>query len=168
MPLGRSLVSAVAPSPRRFIVSDPKFFLFTVLGVVAGAMLAIQSVLNAALSQRVGTLSSMVVLTMMGAATLLLILLVFPSGAQFRSLPGLSHWYLYLGGFLGVAILAFLILLVPRIGTASTLVSVVAGQLLMALLIDHFGVLGAPKIELSTTRLLGVVFTALGAFLVVK
>jgi transporter family-2 protein len=149
-------------------LSDPKFFLFSALGVLAGAMLALQSVLNAALAQRVGTLSSMVVLTLMGAATLLLALLVFPSGAQFRSLPGLSHWYLYLGGFLGVAVLAFLILLVPRIGTASTLVSIVAGQLLVAVLIDHFGVLGAPKIELSTTRLLGVTFAAIGAFLVVK
>jgi transporter family-2 protein len=131
-------------------------------------MLAIQSAFNAALAQRVGTLTSMVVLTLIGAAAMLPFLLVFPSATQFRSLPGLSHSYLYLGGFLGLAVLATLIFLVPRIGTAAALVLIVAGQLLMALLIDHFGFLGTPKIELTSTRLLGALFAAIGAFLVAK
>jgi len=130
--------------------------------------MAVQSALNATLAQRTGTLLSMVVLALMGTAMLLLILLVFPSEADFRALPGLSHWYLYVGGFLGLAILAAPILLVPRIGTASTLVSIVFGQLLLAILLDHFGFLGLPKVEVSPTRLLGALFAAIGAFLVVR
>jgi bacterial/archaeal transporter family-2 protein len=147
---------------------DPKFLLFATVGVFTGAILAAASVFNAALAQRVGTLTSMVVLTLIGATAMLPILLVFPSAAHFRNLPAPSHWYLYLGGFLGLAVLGLLILLVPRIGAATTLVLIVAGQLLMALLLDHLGFLGTPKIALNSTRLLGVLFAAIGAFLVAK
>ena len=118
-------------------MSDPRFFLFSAFGVLAGAALAVQSILNASLAQRTGTLLSLVVLALIGTSTLVLLALLLPSQLSLRSLPGLSHWYLYIGGFLGLLILATPILLVPRIGTAATLVSIVFGQLVLALILDH-------------------------------
>lgn len=60
-------------------MSDPRFLLFSTLGVLAGAILAIQSVLNAALAQRAGILPSLVVLALIGTSTLLLRLPLFAS-----------------------------------------------------------------------------------------
>ncbi|MBN2554652.1 MAG: DMT family transporter [Anaerolineales bacterium] len=59
-------------------------------------------------------------------------ILLFPASADFRHLPGLKEWSLYLGGALGVAILAAPIFPVPRIGTIATMLSKVPAILVWA------------------------------------
>jgi transporter family-2 protein len=90
----------------------------------------------------------------------------FPSTSNIRNSPGITEWYLYIGGLLGVLILAAPIYLIPRIGTTSTLIAIVFGQLLIALVIDHFGLLASPKIEINLVRVIGVLLVAIGAYLV--
>jgi transporter family-2 protein len=138
------------------LASSPLVGLFG-LGIVAGAMITVQSVLNASLGGRAGLLGSVLLLTLVSIALLIALILVFPSTANFRSLPGPSEWYLYL---------AAPIFLVPRLGAALTLTAIVLGQLVLAVVIDHFGLLAAPKIEASLLRVGGVALIALGAFLV--
>lgn len=138
------------------------------LGAVAGALIAVQSVLNATLGERLGNFGSVLILSVVSIAVLLVVIALFPGTARFEGLPNLSEWYLYAGGALGVAILAAPIFLVPRIGTTFTLVAIVMGQLLMALLIDHFGLFASPRIAASMPRLLGVGLVALGAVLVAR
>lgn len=149
-------------------MQNPGSVLLLGIGVVAGASIAVQSVLNATLGQRLGNLGSVLVLTFVSIATLLFIILLFPSGASFSSLPGWGQWYLYAGGILGVVVLAAPIYLVPRVGTTYTLVAMVLGQLLAALVIDGAGLLASPRIEPTLPRIAGVVLVAIGAFLVVK
>ena len=136
------------------------------IGVVAGGLVAIQSVLNANLGQRAGNLGAVLLLTFVSTASLILLIVCFPSTASFKNLPGLSEWYLYLGGLLGIAILAAPILLVPRIGTTSTVISIILGQCILALLIDQFGMLSSPRVEISTARIMGVLLVGIGAYLV--
>ena len=138
------------------------------LGAIAGGMIAIQSVLNATLGQRMGNLGSVLVLTIVSITALIVLILIFPNTADLKQRPSFSEWYLYIGGVLGVAILAAPIFLVPRIGTTSTLVAIVLGQMAMALLIDHFGIFASPKIEVTLTRVLGIALVTFGAFLVGK
>lgn len=135
------------------------------IGILAGVLIAIQSVLNASLGQRAGNLGAVLVLTFVSAGGLILLILCFPATASFKNLPGASEWYLYLGGILGIAILAAPILLVPRIGTTSTLIAIILGQTVMALLIDQFGLFASPRVEISTARVIGVLLVAIGAFL---
>jgi transporter family-2 protein len=136
------------------------------LGIVAGGLIAIQSVLNSSLGQRIGNLGTVLVLTFISAILLIVLISFFPSTSNFRNLPGISEWYLYIGGFLGVAILAAPIYLVPRIGTTSTLIAIVLGQSLIALAIDHFGLFASPKIEINLARGVGVLMVSVGAYLV--
>ncbi len=140
--------------------------LLTGLGIIAGGLIAIQSVLNASLGQRIGNLGSVLVLTLISAVTLVILIIIFPASSNLSSLPSLSEWYLYIGGVLGVAILAAPIFLVPRIGTTSTLIAIVLGQLTIALVIDQFGLFASPKIGISSVRFLGILLVALGAYLV--
>ena len=147
-------------------MSSLRLILISGLGVVAGGLIAIQSVLNSSLGQRIGNLGTVLVLTFISAILLIVLIFFFPSTSNFRNLPGISEWYLYIGGFLGVAILAAPIYLVPRIGTTSTLIAIVFGQLLIALVIDHFGLLASPKIEINLMRGIGVSLVAVGAYLV--
>jgi transporter family-2 protein len=136
------------------------------LGVIAGGLIAIQSVLNASLGQRAGNLGSVLLLTLLSAVTLIVLIFIFPATANLSNLPGISEWYLYLGGVLGVAILVTPIYLVPRIGTTSALIAIVLGQTLFALIIDHFGLFASPKIEINLARGIGVLLVIIGAYLV--
>ncbi len=147
-------------------MSAIRFLSFFGLGILAGSMLSIQSVLNATLGKRIGTFGSLVVLTVVGLSMTLIIIAIFPSTSTLKNLPRLSEWYLYVGAFLGIAIMVAPIFLIPRIGATSTLTALVMGQLLLALIIDHFGLFAAPKIEATLIRLLGVMLVALGAFLI--
>lgn len=136
------------------------------MGIFAGSMIAIQSVLNSALGRKTGNLGSVLILTLVSVSLLLVLIVLFPRTANLRDLPGLSEWYLYIGGALGVVILAVPIFLIPRIGTTSTLTALVVGQLGLSLFIDHFGLFGFAKVEISSTRMFGVALLALGAFLI--
>lgn len=145
-----------------------RLLLLFAIGIAAGALVAAQSVLNAALGKRAGDLGSLFVLASISAVVVLPLIFVFPGAANLRGLPSLSQWYLYLGGVVGLLIVAAPIFLVPRIGATATLTAVVVGQLTLAVIIDHFGLLGVPRDELTITRILGVLILALGTLLIVK
>ncbi len=143
-----------------------RFFILFLIGIMAGSMITIQSVLNSALGKKTGNLGSVLVLTIVSITLLLILIIIFPSTANLKNLPGMSEWYLYIGGVLGVAILAAPIFLIPRIGATSTLTAFVVGQLFLALIIDHFGLFSFPKIEINLIRIMGLILLVLGAFLI--
>ena len=136
------------------------------IGIVAGSMITVQSVLNSALGARTGNLGSVLILTIVSMALLVGLIFLFPDTADFKSIPGFSEWYLYVGGLLGVVILAAPIFLVPRIGATSTLTAIVIGQLALALLIDQFGLFGFPRIDINLARVAGLALLVAGAFLI--
>jgi transporter family-2 protein len=143
-----------------------KFVTLFTMGVIAGSMITIQSVLNSALGKKTGNLGSVLVLTIVSISLLLLLIILFPGTANLKSIPGVSEWYLYVGGVLGVAILAAPIFLIPRIGATSTLTALVVGQLFLALIIDHFGLFNFPKTEINLIRIVGIILLVAGALLV--
>lgn len=147
-------------------MSSLRLLFMSGLGIIAGGLIAIQSVLNSSLGQRIGNFGSVFVLTLISAIVLVALIIAFPSSANFNQLPAISEWYLYAGGVLGVAILAIPIFLVPRIGTTSALIAIILGQSLFALIIDHFGLFASPKIEINLARGIGVLLVVVGAYLV--
>jgi len=58
--------------------------------------------------------------------------------------------------------------LIPRIGVAASITTIVAGQLLVGTLLDHFGLLGAAERSLDPTRILGLAVVLVGVWLTVK
>ncbi|MBE7555995.1 MAG: DMT family transporter [Anaerolineales bacterium] len=143
-----------------------KFFILFLMGVMAGSMITIQSVLNSALGKKTGNLGSVLVLTIVSIAVLILLIALFPDTANLRRIPGLAEWYLYAGGVLGIIILAAPIFLIPRIGATSTLTALVVGQLVLALVMDQFGLFGIPKIEINLIRIMGLILLVAGALLI--
>jgi transporter family-2 protein len=75
---------------------------------------------------------------------------------------------MWLGGPLGTLFVLTGIVVTPKIGAASMIVLVITGQLCMALLLDHFALLGLPGREVSLLRLLGAGLLMLGALLITK
>ena len=52
-------------------------------------------------------------------------------------------------------------------GVAPTITLVVAGQLMLSLLVDHYGLLGTEARHIDQTRLVGVVVLFMGVWLIV-
>ncbi len=115
---------------------------------------ALVSPVNAALvSFAVGTLA----LAMLAA-----VLHVRPDVAAARDLP----WYAWIGGLYGAVFVVIAAWAVPRLGVASTITLMVAGQLLLSLVLDHFGAFGVPRQPVSLGRIAGVVLVISGVVLV--
>ena len=137
--------------------------LWYAFGLLAGMAQAVQAAVNAQLRAAVqsplwAALISFVV------GTLGLVLLVLGTRA---SIP--AQWpsrpRVWCGGLLGVLYVCAAILLLPRIGAGTMLALFVAGQMSMALVLDHFGLLGVPVHPTSPGRLLGALLVVAGVFL---
>ena len=104
-------------------------FILFLIGIAAGSMITVQSVLNSALGARTGNFGSVLILTIVSIILLIGLIFLFPDTAEFKNIPGFAEWYLYVGGVLGVVILAAPIFLIPglvhldlnRLGRGTTL-----------------------------------------------
>lgn len=84
-----------------------------------------------------------------------------PSGIQ-------TPWYLYIGGLLGAVYVTSALTIVPKIGTANFIAATICGQLLMSMLIDHWGLMGIDKNPISLTKIAGAALLIAGMLLIQK
>jgi bacterial/archaeal transporter family-2 protein len=126
--------------------------------LLAGALLAFQAPLNARLRELVGSPVLVALISFGSGAVVLLILAIATSAFSGASKLRLAPWWAFLGGSLGVAYVYSAMIAVPRIGTALLLIATVTGQMVAALFIDHYGLLGLESTPLTPKR-------ATGAFL---
>lgn len=134
-------------------------FVLLLLVVAAGAVLSVQAAINGRLGQTVGVLRSSLLTFAVGTVTTGL-LIVFFEPAHAVSLLEVPKWQLS-GALFGVVYMIVMVGAVPRVGTAVATVAVIVGQLGMGMLIDNFGWLGNPAIELSGSRILAMACLAL-------
>jgi transporter family-2 protein len=141
-------------------------FLIILVGLAGGIAVGLQSPLASMLSQRLGVLESIFIVHLGGAVFALLPLLFLSGGrlGQWRSAP----WYALGAGFFGLIVIAAVSFTIPRVGVAAAITTVVAGQILMSTVLDHFGWLGATIRPLDAPRLLGLAVVMLGVWLTVK
>ena len=76
-----------------------------------------------------------------------------PSLAQLKSIPPIN----YTGGIYGIIFVTTILILTPRIGIANTLVAAIVGQVIVSVILDHFGLFGLAQRSISLSRLLGCV-----------
>lgn len=61
----------------------------------------------------------------------------------------------FIGGMLGMAFVTANIILMPFLGAALTTIVAMLGQMIMGIIIDHFGLMGSPKIKLQHVKCVG-------------
>ena len=77
-----------------------------------------------------------------------------------------TPWWIWTGGLLGAIYVALTLVLVKKLGSGVLFSAVVLGQMVAALLIDQFGLIGRAKHEISAPRVFGVVMIVSGVALV--
>lgn len=133
---------------------------------MTGIMMTVQGTINAALANRIGTYGSIFIVTIVNLVLIGLIVLILPKSFSLQNLPGWNRWYLYLGGVLGIFILASIITILPRFGATVGFIYIISGQLFAAIIVDHFGLLGIEKTPIDITKIVGIMLFILGAYLV--
>ncbi|MCG2663814.1 DMT family transporter [Brevundimonas sp.] len=134
--------------------------------VLAGGATALQAPTNARLASAVAApvnaafISFAVGTTVLGVVAALM--QTRPDMAAARALP----WYAWLGGVYGACFVVAAAWGVPRLGVAMTITLMVGGQLLLSLILDHFGALGVPRQPLNLGRIAGVGLVLAGVLLV--
>jgi transporter family-2 protein len=79
---------------------------------------------------------------------------------------GNHPWWVWCGGALGAFFVTATIILVPKLGATTMVTSILAGQMVASLLLDHFGWLGYPVHPISMARVLGVLLVGVGVWLI--
>lgn len=85
-----------------------------------------------------------------------------PDATELTSAP----WWIWAGGLMGAAYVATSLIMITRLGAAVMFSLIVVGQMLATLTMDHFGLLGLPRHEVSPLRVLGAVFLVAGVVLI--
>ena len=142
-------------------------FLAMLAVVLGGAATALQAPTNAKMMEAVGSpVNAAFVSFAVGTAALGILAVMLqtrPDMAASRALP----WYAWVGGLYGAIFVVAAAWGVPRLGVATTIILMVAGQLLLSVALDHFGAMGMPKQPISWGRVAGVLMV-LGGVLMVR
>ena len=131
--------------------------------LAAGVASSVQAVVNSEVGRRTDPITAATISFAVGLAVLLVVGTV--SGrlqlAEATQLPPL----LLTGGLFGVLIVTGFATVVPVLGVTESTLIYILGSLAAALAIDAFGLLGAPQIPVTLTRIAGIVLAVIGFLL---
>jgi bacterial/archaeal transporter family-2 protein len=101
-----------------------------------------------------------------GTVVMLIVAIVLREPWASAEAIGRSSWISWSGGFFGAVYIAISILMLPRLGAATVVSLIILGQMLGALVFDHFGLLGVAEHPVTAVRLLGVLLLLSGVVLI--
>ena len=142
-------------------------YVLVLLAIAAGASISLQAAANASLRTNLQDARWATFFSIIGTmATALIFMLAIrptlPSAVAMRGAP----WWNWIGGPLGALIVLSGAALTPRLGAAAFIASVVGGQLLCSILLDHFGSMNLPQQPITATRFIGAAMVFGGVLLV--
>ena len=146
-----------------------KNLLLLVVALCAGGLVPVQGSINAHLSEGLNHPLQATFISFFGAVLLLIAVLLalrpaLPSLAQFKAIPPIY----YTGGIYGVLFVTTLLVLTPHIGIASTVTATIVGQLILSVILDHFGLFGLARHPIGLPRLLGSAGLLVSLYLIQK
>ncbi|MCU0559943.1 MAG: DMT family transporter [Desulfobacterales bacterium] len=142
--------------------------LYWLAGIVAagGVATALQAHFMGLLDRRIGTLESVFITYFSGGLLIGVIMLVQRGGNL--GAGEAAPWYAYTSGVLGLIIVGTLGFSTPRLGLVAAFTVFIVAQVLMGVLIDHFGLIGADPRPLTPARAAGVVVVLAGLWLILR
>lgn len=135
--------------------------LFTLIG---GITLSAQSSINGTFSQKAGTIETTFLTFLTGTMFLTIFILFFGNGNLLGILEA-PKWQLS-AAFLGTMYLLLTVMAVPRIGVIATSIAGIAGQLVIGVIIDHFGWFNSLVIELDVKRTFALFFMFISLYFI--
>lgn len=136
------------------------------LPLIAGAMLPLQAGINGEVARQLSSVMNAALLSFaVGTLALLVIVLAQRDLPTLQGLRGISWWH-WSSGLLGVFLIATAAFAAPRVGASLFMALLLAGQLLMALVLDHYGWAGYRQAAISLNKVGGILLVFIGVWLI--
>lgn len=137
------------------------------IALLAGAMMPTQAATN---NKMAAFVDSPVLAAFISffVGTIALFAYILISGIPLGNLAGAKDAtaIAWIGGLLGAFFVAATVTLVPRLGVAMSFSLIIAGQMMVTILIDHFGLLGVEVKPISFARIAGILLITAGVVLI--
>ena len=125
-----------------------------IFSIIAGAAMSIQGVMNTRLSEGIGLYESNAFVQ--GTAFILSLLAMWILGkGDVRALGEVNKLY-WLGGLFGIIITITVMLGIGQLSPTLAICIIFISQLLVAALIDAFGLMGTEKVAFDLTKFIGM------------
>jgi bacterial/archaeal transporter family-2 protein len=142
------------------------YWLVIIIGLIGGVAVGIQSPIAGAMGQRVGGTASSFFIHLSGM--ILSGILLFVRGGErirdWRTLP----WYMLGAGIFGLILYQTISVTLPRLGSTMMITLIIIGQLLVGIIIDHFGLLGVATRHIDVSRVIGIIALLVGGYLITR
>jgi transporter family-2 protein len=140
---------------------------YVLFAFAAGAALPVQFGINAQLSSWLDSPVRAAFVSFLTGA----IILAVAAALLFKPLPsgsrlGHAPWWVWIGGAFGAFYVVATIVAAPRLGAATVVAVIVAGQSLASVVVDHYGWVGFEPRHVSAGRLVGMALVGSGVALV--
>ncbi len=136
------------------------------IALLGGVVVTLQGQFMGVLQEALGTKGAVFV-TYAGGGLVIVLLTLLSGGTDlgaFRQVP----WYAFTTGILGLIIVGSVGFVVPRLGLAAAFTLIVASQFAAAVVIDHFGLLGAAVQPVDLPRAVGLGVMLVGVWLIMR
>ena len=134
-----------------------------IFSIIAGMAMSVQGVMNTRLGEGIGNMEANTFVQ--GTAfALALIVLIFWRQGSFTALGQVNKLY-WLGGVLGIVITLTVMLGIKSLGTTLSISIILISQLLIAAVIDAFGLMGSEKVAVGWSKYVGLALMTGGMLL---
>jgi transporter family-2 protein len=138
------------------------------IGVGAGCLVGMQAPINSRLGRSVGTAQAATFSFLVGTVALVAVTAFWSGGLGGLGNIGKAPWWALVGGLLGAVYVTVALVAVRTLGASGLTAVVIAGQLIISVVIDRFGLLGVARQHIDAPRIAGLVLLAVGVALVVR
>jgi transporter family-2 protein len=144
-------------------------WIYYLLVFMAGIGVTMQAGVNSLLRTAVASPLTASFISFLTGTILLGIAVLFTQ----KAIPAISdlsqiEWYKYSGGLLGAFFVTVVVVSSQKMGSANLFALMITGQLITALVFDHFALLGFKESLISPPKIIGIILLVGGAYLINK
>ena len=142
--------------------------LWQLAAVLSGCLSAFVGAILASLGTVIGS-ATQATTVLFAIATAVMIVFCCLNGSVIKLRKAFTTdapWWIWMGGILGAVIVYSNAWLIPLIGVSVFMMALLIGQLMLSLLMEKHGWLGAPKKHISWTQFAGILIMLAGVFLI--
>ncbi len=134
-----------------------------IMSIIAGASMSVQGVFNTRLSEKVGTFEANAIVQGTAFILGLIVMFIFRKG-DLGKISEVNKLYLF-GGVLGIIITITVMLAIKNLNPTYGISIILIAQLLVAAIIDAFGLFGSEKMTFGWAKFAGLGLMIAGVLL---
>lgn len=138
-----------------------------ITAIISGALMSLQGVFNEGVTKQTSIWVSASFVQLTAFLVCILAWLFTGRDGNFTSLFSIQNKYMLLGGVMGALITYTVIRSMTALGPAEAVMIIVTAQVLVAYLIELFGLFGVEKVDFQWSKLVGILL-AIGGIILFK